>query len=283
MYDLIIDNRESLCYVNDKQMKYKHEAKKIVSCAHRNKKGKDVMNTVQLSAPKPCMIAHRGLSGLERENTCAAFIAAGNRSYFGIETDVHQTADGKYVIIHDDTTTRVTGKELVVEETELAVLRQLQVLDLHTDLPRGDLCLPTLDEYIAICKKYEKVAVLELKNRMPAEAIKEIVEIVEQGGHLDNTIFISFSLENLIDLREQFPQLTAQYLVSKIEDVDALIDTLKQYRLELDSRYTAVNEEIVAKMHDNGIKVNVWTVDSKEDAENLIRMGVDFITTNILE
>ena len=241
------------------------------------------MNTIKLNAPKPLMIAHRGLSGLERENTCAAFIAAGNRSYFGIETDVHQTADGKYVIIHDDTTTRVTGKELVVEETELAVLRQLQVLDLHTDLPRGDLCLPTLDEYIAICKKYEKVAVLELKNRMSAEAIKEIVEIVEQGGHLDNTIFISFSLENLIDLREQFPQLTAQYLVSKIEDVDGLICTLKQYRLELDSRYTAVNEEIVAKMHDNGIKVNVWTVDSKEDAENLIRMGVDFITTNILE
>ena len=241
------------------------------------------MNTCKIEAPKPCMIAHRGLSGLERENTCAAFIAAGNRSYFGIETDVHQTADGKYIIIHDDTTTRVTGKELVVEETELATLRQLQVLDLHTDLPRGDLCLPTLEEYIALCKKYEKKAVLELKNRMSAEAVKEIVEIVERGEHLDDTIFISFSLENLIDLREQFPQVSAQYLVSKIEDVDALIDTLKQYRLDLDSRYTAVDEEIVAKMHANGILVNVWTVDSKEDAENLIRMGVDFITTNILE
>lgn len=36
-------------------------------------------------------------------------------------------------------------------------------------------------------------------------------------------------------------------------------------------------------MHDNGIKVNVWTVDSPEDAEKLTQLGVDFITTNILE
>ena len=55
------------------------------------------------------MIAHRGLSGLERENTYHAFIAAGNRSYFGIETDIHKTADGEFVVIHDETTERVSG------------------------------------------------------------------------------------------------------------------------------------------------------------------------------
>ena len=45
------------------------------------------------------MIAHRGVCGLEPENTNAAFIAAGNRSYYGIESDVHKTADGKFVSI----------------------------------------------------------------------------------------------------------------------------------------------------------------------------------------
>lgn len=53
------------------------------------------------------MIAHRGVSGIECENTAAAFVTAGNRSYFGIETDVHRTADGQYIIIHDDDTKRV--------------------------------------------------------------------------------------------------------------------------------------------------------------------------------
>lgn len=241
------------------------------------------MNTIKLEAPKPCMIAHRGVSGLERENTCAAFVAAGNRSYFGIETDVHQTADGQYVIIHDDDTVRVAGKELVVEETDLATLRQLRLLDVGSELPRADLCLPTLEEYISVCKKYEKVAVLELKNRMPVEAIVEIVEIVRKCGHLENTIFISFSLENLIDLREKYPQQPAQYLVSKIEDQDAMAETLKKYHLELDARHTAVDEAFIARLHQQGTKVNVWTVGDPEVAARLIAMGVDFITSNILE
>ena len=67
------------------------------------------MDTIKINKQITRIIAHRGLSGLERENTCAAFIAAANRSYYGIETDVHVTADGKYILIHDDDTTRVAG------------------------------------------------------------------------------------------------------------------------------------------------------------------------------
>ena len=44
--------------------------------------------TVQFNKGEIKMIAHRGLSGLERENTCPAFVAAGVKSYYGIETDV---------------------------------------------------------------------------------------------------------------------------------------------------------------------------------------------------
>lgn len=52
------------------------------------------MNTIKVNSKNTLMIAHRGMSGIELENTNAAFIAAGNRSHFGIETDVHKTADG---------------------------------------------------------------------------------------------------------------------------------------------------------------------------------------------
>ena len=53
------------------------------------------MDTIHLKQEgKPLMIAHRGVSGLEKENTMPAFVAAGNRSYYGIETDIHKTADG---------------------------------------------------------------------------------------------------------------------------------------------------------------------------------------------
>ena len=67
------------------------------------------MDTIKIEKKNTLMVAHRGVSGLEKENTLAAFIAAGNRSYYGIETDVHRTADGQFVVFHDDNTQRVAG------------------------------------------------------------------------------------------------------------------------------------------------------------------------------
>ena len=60
------------------------------------------MDTIKINFKN--IVAHRGQSGLERENTASAFVAAGNRRNVGIETDVHVTADGKYIIIHNDDT-----------------------------------------------------------------------------------------------------------------------------------------------------------------------------------
>ena len=58
------------------------------------------MNTIKLNCEnKPLMVAHRGCSGLERENTNAAFVAAGNRSYWGIETDVHKTVEDRKSVV----------------------------------------------------------------------------------------------------------------------------------------------------------------------------------------
>lgn len=241
------------------------------------------MDTCKLNGRKPLMIAHRGVSKLERENTCAAFIAAGNRSYFGIETDVHMTADGKYVIIHDDTTTRVAGEDYVVEETNLATLRRLRLRDVATEEIRGDLCLPTLEEYISICRKYEKVAVLELKNRMPDEAVWEIAEIIKGMGYLEKTVFISFALDNLVALRSRYPQQPAQYLLKEIPDPDAVLEVLTKYSLGLDVKYTSLTKEMVDRIHEAGLEVNVWTVDDPRQGAELIAMGVDYITSNILE
>ena len=226
------------------------------------------------------MIAHRGVSGLERENTNAAFVAAGNRSYYGVETDVHRTADGKFIVIHDDTTDRVAGISCTVEETDFDTLRALRVTDLDGN-PRGDLMFPSLAEYINICKKYDKEAVLELKNHFEPKDIEEIISIIREIGWLERTIFISFDLPNMLCIREKLPQQRAQYLVSVFGD--DLIDILTKNHLGLDIKYSAISAEQVKACHDNGIVVNVWTVNEYEDGKRLAEYGVDFITTNILE
>ena len=97
------------------------------------------------------MVAHRGLSGIERENTCSAFVAAANRSYFGIETDVRITADGHYVLLHDNDTARNCIDSLEPEKSTFQSLRRLQYKDADESFDRGDLMMPTLQEYVKIC------------------------------------------------------------------------------------------------------------------------------------
>ena len=229
------------------------------------------------------MIAHRGVSGLERENTCMAFVAAGNRSYWGIETDVHVTADGELIVFHDDTTTRCTTERtaLTIEQTDFSTLRELELSEWKGNTPKRILQMPTPEEYVEICKKYEKVAVLELKNAFDKEHIYEICDQIAALDYLDQTIFISFCYDNMVAIREKYPEQRAQFLTSTF--TDDLIDRLKAYNLDLDINYKALTADIVKQIKAEGIFLNCWTVDDPAAAQQLISWGVDYITTNILE
>jgi glycerophosphoryl diester phosphodiesterase len=238
-------------------------------------------DTLKLNGNKPNMIAHRGMSGIELENTCSAFVAAGNRSYFGIETDVHRTADGQFIIIHDDNTKRVAGDEMIVEKTCYETLRAIRLVDKDGAKGRKDLLMPSLREYIRICKKYEKIAVLELKNHFRPADIDSIIAIIREEEYLENTIFISFDLPNMICIRERLPEQKAQFLIS--EYTDWLLETLRKEKLDLDIKYVALTKERVDALHAAGIEVNCWTVDTLEDAQRMTEYGVDYITSNIVE
>lgn len=237
-------------------------------------------DTVRIKKKHVQMIAHRGLSGLERENTCAAFVAAGNRSYFGIETDIHKTKDGQFVVFHDDTTNRLTDSDWVVEEHTLAELQALRLKDLDENV-RSDLLMPMLQDYIRICRKYCKTAVLELKNPFQMKDIQAIVELIRQEEWLQNTVFISFCLENLVHLRKLLPEQPIQYLVKEFSE--EVKSNLIDYSFDLDIKYSNLSADQVEDIHRLGRKINVWTVDNSQVAELLIQMGVDYITTNILE
>lgn len=242
------------------------------------------MDTIKIDSKGVKMVAHRGLSGLERENTYPAFIAAGNRSYYGIETDVHKTADGKFVVIHDETTDRVSnGKTNIdVEMSKYDVIKEIVLPDLDGSLNRRDIRIPLLIDYIKICKKYEKVCVLELKNSFLKSDIEKMIAQIITEDYLDGMIFISFDINNCIKIRKILDRAKIQWLAGRKPNADDM-KTIKNYRLDLDIHYSALNKDIVNTLHDLGIEVNCWTCDNKEDAEKLVEMGVDYITTNVLE
>lgn len=242
------------------------------------------MNTIKINSNGVKMIAHRGLSGIERENTCPAFVAAGNRSYFGIETDVHVTRDGKFIIIHDETTERISLAEynINVEESDYSEVEKIVLPDLDNTTDRKDIRIPLLSEYIKICKKYEKTCVLEIKNHFEEKYIEKLIDEIKELEYIDNVIFISFDFENCVNVRKLLPENDVQFLTSK-EITSELIDKLCTNNLDLDIYYKQLNSENIELLHSKGIRVNCWTCDDKDEAEKLVSYGIDFITSNILE
>ena len=95
---------------------------------------------MERSFPKPAIFAHRGASGSAPENTMAAFQLALQQHADGIELDVHLTADGQVVVIHDQDLSRTTNGQGMVDQLTLEELK-------HLDAGNGEQ-IPTLEEVL---------------------------------------------------------------------------------------------------------------------------------------
>ena len=253
--------------------------KKKANVVH-NVSPKRNFNTIPFNKGNVKVIAHRGLSSVERENTIPAFIAAGNRSYYGMESDVYKTSDGRFVMMHDTSTGRLTNEDYVINKTSYSKLRGLKIYDFDGCF-RDDLFIPTLEEFIGICKRYGKVVVLELKYGLSNSDIAEIAEIIKSEEYLENTVFISYTLSYLIQVRKLLPNQAIQYMVNEYSD--KVLETALKYNFDVNIYIKNLTEDIVNELKKNNIKINCFICDDAKQAEELVKMGVDFISTNILE
>lgn len=239
------------------------------------------METLKLEKKQTKMIAHRGLSGLEKENTCLAFVAAANRSYYGIETDVHLTKDGTFVICHDFNTGRVSNVNLEIKDTNFSDLRNINLYDINSNETKPYIKIPTLKEYLSICLKYNKHCIIEVKPKFSKEEIQKLLDEVKEINELKNTTFISFSLENLKKIRSINESIPLQYLTSIY--TNELPEICKREKVDIDILFSQLTKENMECFKNNNIVVNAWTVNNLEDANKLVSFDIDFITTNILE
>ena len=112
--------------------------------------------------------AHRGLHDRDLgipENSVAAFRRARDLG-FGVELDVHLTADGQLAVIHDASTRRMCGRALTVEKSTLQDLRELC-------LDGTDERIPTFDEVLSV---------FDADCADDAEPLPLIVEVKTEGA-----------------------------------------------------------------------------------------------------
>lgn len=111
------------------------------------------------------------------------------------------------------------------------------------------------------------------------EKVKEIVDKIKKYGLEDNAIIISTSHEWIKYIREYSDKIHFQYLSDITREN---INLLKKYgNYGIDIKVDKVTKDKVDLAHLNGAKVNVWTVNNKDDIKKLTDMGVDMITSDL--
>ncbi|MDD4184314.1 MAG: glycerophosphodiester phosphodiesterase family protein [Candidatus Izemoplasmatales bacterium] len=239
------------------------------------------MNTVKIDKYFRGMIAHRGLSGIETENTINAFIAAANRSYFGIECDVQAAKDGKLIITHDDTLLRLGLLNIHIPSYTYDEIKRFTLIDRKTGNLNDKIVIPLFSDYLCVCHTYQKHAVIELKEGLSLANIDNCIELIDKEYDQNDVSIISFNDKYLSYVRKNHPKINLYYLTNKMDD--KVYDLCEKNQFNLDVLASEINEADVKKFHLVGLKVCVYTVNDKEQAEKLIKMGVDYITTDILE
>ena len=164
------------------------------------------------SARHPLINAHRGCQAYGPENSIPAFIAAGERHVWAIETDFRLTKDGVVVCHHDatlDRTTTGTGnvKDYTYEELRRMRIKEVNCANIYNKaydyagFSEAELRIPTMDEYFDICRRYGCVPFIELKE--DGGVIKKMIESIKRHGLEGSCVVSSIHLDLLVAAREQ--------------------------------------------------------------------------------
>lgn len=222
----------------------------------------------------PAIFAHRGASQDAPENTLKAFQLAMQQGADGIELDVHLTSDGQVVVIHDGELDRTTNGTGQVNKTTLDALR-------HLDAGEGER-IPTLTEVFDLIG--DKLTInIELKGfagdtrRLP----EAVVGLVNDFALQDSIIYSSFDPRMLIHLHRIDPGAKAGMLLLPGAMAVRAVFSQFVHPWSLHPYFESVTQSFMHRAKRAGYKVIAWTVDKKEDIQNMIEMGVAGIITDV--
>ncbi|MBN2575355.1 MAG: glycerophosphodiester phosphodiesterase [Deltaproteobacteria bacterium] len=230
----------------------------------------------------PVLLAHRGSSVHETENTLAAFRRAMAEGADGVELDVQGCATGEVVVFHDDDLSRLAGRPERVASLPFAALREVRLL--------GGGEIPTLAEAIEACGPRALVNI-EIKGsgiRPPGcrALVAGVAEVVGRMGAAWRVLVSSFSPAALWLWRRRRPDVPCGLLCARPRPSqrpwfprrERLLPLLRPFAVHPEDGLCG--PEAVARWHERGYAVNVWTVDAAARLQALSAMGVDGIITN---
>lgn len=266
---------------------------------------------------RPLNIAHQGGEHEAPSNTMYAFRTALATGADVLETDVHLTADGHVVAIHDETVDRTTNGSGSIEDMTLAQVKALDAA--HWFVPdrgatrnaapnyvfRGvrtgqrpppagfspdDFAVTTLDELLTAFPGVLTNIELKPTARMTGRLELAVAQLLARHGRTTDVIVVSF-LDHSTELFKLLaPDVhtavgTVQAGLFKLSAEGALpgLPNPRYQALQVPIAFNGVavtNEDFVANAHANQLAVHVWTINDRAEMEHLLAIGADGVMTD---
>lgn len=227
---------------------------------------------ISIVAQKPQVIAHRGFWQAEGavQNSITALEYADSVNVYGSEFDVHMTEDEVLVIFHDNKV-----NEIEIQHVPYSIIKDIALLN-------GER-IPTLREYLEAAKRTDIKLIFELKPHSTPERNREAarasVELVREKKLQHRTEYITFNLDAGKELIKLVPDADVYYLNGDLSPQE-----LKELGFAgLDYHFNVLKQknQWIKEAKELGLAINVWTVNDPALIQEMVDLGVDFITTDI--
>ncbi len=217
-------------------------------------------------------IGHRGARGYTAENTLSSFQKAIDLKVDGIELDVHLSADGELMVIHDETIDRTSNGKGLVNSFTRAELENFSI--------EGKEKIPTLSAVFDLVDRRCFINI-ELKSFETAAKVVALIEKYIREKHWEYTDFIvsSFNWDALEEVNFVNPEIPIAVLTET--DLDKALAFAKIIQAKaINPDFQLLNIENTKKLQENGFEVYPWTVNETADIKKMQSFNVNGIISD---
>jgi len=226
----------------------------------------------------PLLFGHRGARGMAPENTIPAFDLALQYGMDGIELDVHESADGEIIVMHDELVDRTTNGKGYIKEMTLEQIKSLDAGIKFSPKYAGTK-VPTLSE---VFERYREKFLYKVEIKHSYEYYPDIeekvLERVDKFNLKKNVQIISFDFDSLKKVRE----------IDNDIEIGLIIEGRPRWFIDIAQKLEAkwihafhglvYNKDDVIELHKKEVKLGLWTLNEIKDIRKFCEMGVDDLT-----
>ena len=212
-------------------------------------------------------INHRGY-GDAPENTLVAFRMSSEMGFNMVECDVRFTKDDKAVLLHDDTVDRTSNGKGKIADLTLEEVKELDFGIWKNKSFIGEK-IPTFEEFILLCVELGLCPYVEVKGEVTVEQAQTLVDVAEKADIA--VTWISYDRNVITWLADMRPEdrfgLVTTFI--KEEQLQFLTELSNSVEVFIDANYWLLSRRRIKLCADNGIPLEVWTVNSKSRIKHL--------------